>query len=185
MFHSTIQLQDATQSLDMPAIAARVPVRGGLTPLHRQVIRLSLGDQKNSLKKAGRMMRIAMRLTGDHSRKNSLADPRLEAPRRYAILYRLNGSALDETEQSRIAEAGFDALDRREIRAFVDRHVAGSARLAGKGWSSLLPVAALVAITAILTTLMWQVVEDLMISTIVAGFLSVTLVSLHRPSRHA
>ena len=79
-----------------------------LGAFERDIVRMSLQDGRSSLADIGRLVRIGMWLGGVR-RKGGLANPRLEALRRYAILYRLNGQGLEASEELAMDRAGFDA----------------------------------------------------------------------------
>ena len=99
--------------------APNMPLRGaGLSALERIVIALSHRDPASSLeRRRGLFARLFVARTGP-----PLADPRLEALRRYAILFRLQGSALAEIERERFCAAGYDM---RQIDE-VGRHIVSS-----------------------------------------------------------
>ena len=101
------------------------PVRAcdGLTDLDRMVIALSRNDPCSSLTAPGRFRRIfaylfAMRLP------NALADPRLEALRRFAILLRKQRAHLPEAETERLIAAGYSLAAVAEARRIVEREFA-------------------------------------------------------------
>lgn len=75
-----------------------------LTPLERAVIALAHNDPASSLK---RQDRAARWLRGPSFAPLPLADPRLEALRRYAILRRVHGGALAKQEREQLCNAGF------------------------------------------------------------------------------
>lgn len=88
-----------------------------LTPLERAVIALSCKDPISSLRPGGRRRGWIMGLpTGPLP----LANPRLEALRRYAILRRVHGAAKIEAERERLREAGFGHEQIEEVDDLVD-----------------------------------------------------------------
>ena len=152
-----------------------------LGAFERDIVRMSLQDGRSSLADIGRLVRIGMWLGGVR-RKGGLANPRLEALRRYAILYRLNGQGLEASEELAMDRAGFDARGIGEVRRIVDRHVAANPQGPGP-WLHILPLAlALVAGLAGTALLIRQTTGDIAISTMIAALALVTIVSLHRPA---
>lgn len=87
-----------------------------LTPLEKRVIAMSIGDLPESLMQQSRLVRW---FRGEGTDPLPLANPRLEALRRYAILYRTHGQALGEQERQRLAEAGFSARSIEEVHRLM------------------------------------------------------------------
>jgi hypothetical protein len=77
-----------------------------LTLFEHDVISASLRDPVWSLRPRGRVRR-ALHWTFDVRRPNPLADARLEALRRFAVLVRHFGDRLDSVETDRLALAGY------------------------------------------------------------------------------
>lgn len=75
-----------------------------ISHLERQVIALSRSDPVSSLRQAGRLSRWIFGRNVDFP---PLADPKLEALRRYAILRRVYGERLDTLEVEKFQKAGF------------------------------------------------------------------------------
>lgn len=171
------QLQDAS------AAGAVSRPRAAFGALEREVLRLSYGDARSSVELPGRVARIGGWLAG-RRRKSGLADPRLEALRRYAVLYRLDGERLGATKDAAIAKAGFDLRAVRDVRLLVDRHVASHSHRAAFGIRSLANLSIGTVVFGALALLIQQVTDDLTASAIVSGLLGVTAVSLHHPTTH-
>ena len=88
-----------------------------LTPLERAVVALSRQDPVSSLRSRSRKRGWILGLpTGPLP----LANPRLEALRRYAILRRVRGAARVEAEREQLLEAGFDNQKIEAIDDLVD-----------------------------------------------------------------
>jgi hypothetical protein len=88
---------------------AGVPQPGRrLDRLERDVLLLSRGDTRWSLHPPGPARRLVARLFG-RAAPNRLADPRLEALRRFAVLLRRHGPRLRAEEEARLVAAGYDA----------------------------------------------------------------------------
>jgi len=88
-----------------------------LTPLERAVVALSRQDPVSSLRSRSRKRGWILGLpTGPLP----LANPRLEALRRYAILCRVRGATRVEDERARLGEAGFGPRKIEEIDDLVD-----------------------------------------------------------------
>lgn len=153
-----------------------------LGAFERDIVRMSFQDGRSSLAEVGRLVGIGMWLGGVR-RKGGLANPRLEALRRYAILYRLNGQALEASEELAMDRAGFDARGVSEVRRIVDRHVAANA-LPPRPWFPVLLFAlTLVGAMSGTVLLIRQTTGDIAVSVMVAALISVTIFSLYRPAR--
>ncbi|WP_066719052.1 hypothetical protein [Sphingomonas pituitosa] len=110
-------------AFDLPraAIAAPAPRHDAvphIAPLERQVVQLSRLDGRATLRAPGRIDALIGLLFGGQ-RTNGLADPRLEALRRYAVMFRLQGEALPQAETDRLLGAGFLREAIEEIRELV------------------------------------------------------------------
>lgn len=160
------------------ATRASAPI---LDTFEREVVRMSLSDDRASLMEPGWLTRIGMWL-GTVRRRNGLANARLEALRRYAILYRFKGKSLRASDELAIAGAGFGVHAVREIRRIVDRHVAGHTRTPRPSFSSLVFVLALFGALTATVLLVRQATGDLAISAMIAALIFVTIISLHRPA---
>ncbi len=86
-----------------------------LTAIELAVIALSRGDRASSLVRQSNLSRC---IFGQRASLR-LADPRLEALRRYAILLRLHGTALTRLERERLGDAGYDDRQIDEIHRLV------------------------------------------------------------------
>lgn len=86
-----------------------------LTPLERAVIALSCKDPVSSL----RVNRKRGWILGLPAGPLPLANPRLEALRRYAILHRVRGAGI-EAEREKLRETGFSSQKIEEIDDLVD-----------------------------------------------------------------
>lgn len=110
-------------AFDLPrtAIAAANPRHdhvSRLAPIERSVIQLARTDRASSLRTPGRIAAALGWLIG-WTPASKLADPRLEALRRYAVSFRLRGDALPAEEADRLIGAGFAAQALDEIRRMV------------------------------------------------------------------
>jgi hypothetical protein len=111
---------------DRPALqpsAARDPVAANdatasLSPADRIAILVSRTDGRGSL--AATSVRTLIGGLFGFRRRLHLAGERLEALRRYAILYRLEGAGLSLAEDDRLMRAGVSARQARSVRALVD-----------------------------------------------------------------
>lgn len=116
---------DLTQSFipTGPAAARSAPharAIPALTKLERLVIHIARSDGIDSLAQPERGNRFT-RWLFRADRPNPLADPRLEALRRYAVLLRLHGDAMPADEARRLLDAGFARETRNEIDQLVFR----------------------------------------------------------------
>ncbi|KQN39316.1 hypothetical protein ASG37_06940 [Sphingomonas sp. Leaf407] len=107
--------RSALADVAIPPRSATVPL---VAPIERQVILAARGDSRRSLRAPGRIDRALGWLFG-WKPANRLADPRLEALRRYVVMARLRGDRLPIEETARLIAAGFvrGAID--EIRRMV------------------------------------------------------------------
>jgi hypothetical protein len=100
VFHDSIIVKD----FERAAVPHQAPADSALTGTERMVIELSRRDPASSIAPPNRLLD---RLFG-RRRPLILSCPRLEALRRYAILYRLRGDALPVDEEERLRAAGYD-----------------------------------------------------------------------------
>lgn len=106
---------------------AESAARSSLSAIERQVVMLSLGDPRSSLAGQSAWRRRLDALLGLR-RPNRLADPRLEALRRLAVLMRLDGFATDASEYEAFTAAGFRPGAAEEVYSFVTPHRAPVSR---------------------------------------------------------
>lgn len=91
-----------------------------LEELEYQAVLASRGDDVRSLRASGRIDRVEALLFGARPAR-SLANERLEAIRRYAVLYRLSGSNLARAEMAAAQAAGISSAKLALVRSVVDR----------------------------------------------------------------
>lgn len=103
----------------LEGLAGSAPAEAVLTSLELRTVELSLADGRASLRAPRRVERLGALLFGSR-RVSGLANPRLEALRRFAILYRLDGAGLDTVETLRAEEAGLSAALLDRVRRIVD-----------------------------------------------------------------
>ena len=103
----------------LEGMAGAVPTEVVLSPLELRTLQLSQADGRASLRAPRRIERLGAMLFGSR-RVSGLANPRLEALRRFAILYRLEGAAIDAGEAMRAEAAGFSAAALDRVRRIVD-----------------------------------------------------------------
>ncbi|WP_265267715.1 hypothetical protein [Sphingomonas lycopersici] len=172
------------QMPDASAAGAVRHPRAEFGAIEREVLRLSYGDTRSSLGVPGRFARIGGWLAGRRA-KPGLADRRLEALRRYAVLYRLDGEALDPAEDIAIAAAGFDRHALRDVQLLVDRHLASRSHNAASRFRSVLTFLGGTVVLGAVALLLQQATDDLAVSAIVSGILGATAASLHHPAARA
>jgi hypothetical protein len=107
------------------AAAARVaaeagPQAAGFTPLEQQVIRLAEADPVASIGAPTRFARFFERWFG-FKRPNPLADERLEALRRFAVLARVTDGQLPAEEVKRFLAADFSLPQARALQGRAAR----------------------------------------------------------------
>lgn len=95
-----------------PAVAGRsvveAPAEATLSPLEWSVVRLARGDRMSSLRSAGGVSRALNLLLGKRA-SPVLADPRLEALRRTAVLGWHHGYTIPTGDLRAFQAAGFSA----------------------------------------------------------------------------
>jgi hypothetical protein len=103
-----------------PRFAARLPIPAAppLQRIERDVLLASRRDRPSSLGQTGWFGRGIGRLFG-FAKVNRLADPRLEALRRFAVLLRRRGDRLPAVEERRILAAGFSSAQVAEVRRLI------------------------------------------------------------------
>ncbi|MEP9358386.1 hypothetical protein [Sphingomonas sp. KR3-1] len=162
-------------ALLLEGLGGNAPATALLTPLELRTLQLSQADGRASLRAPRRIERLGALLFGSR-RVSGLANPRLEALRRFAILYRLDGAALDAAETARAEAAGFSAAALDQIRGLIDarpRHAGPLVRAA-----SLLAAVAL-ATFAGLTVYFWLAdALEPVVAAILLGAIAVTLAPL-------
>lgn len=100
------------------AVSAPVPAGALLARVERDVLLASRRDRVSSLHGDSPRGRWIASLFGIEP-ANRLADPRLEALRRFAVLLRRRGDRLLAAEQARIVAAGFTPLQVAEVRRLL------------------------------------------------------------------
>ncbi len=108
-------------ALDLPRAALVASAMGPvhdtvprIAPLERQVLQLAAADTRSSLNEPGRIVKMLRWVFAVRS-ANRLADPRIEALRRFAVMARVHGDA----EVDRLIGAGFVHETLAEIRKLV------------------------------------------------------------------
>ncbi|MBB3473541.1 hypothetical protein [Sphingomonas sp. BK345] len=91
-----------------------------LEELERQAVLVSRSDDARSLRTGGRAHRFKALVFG-HRPVSKLANERLEAIRRYAVLYRLKGAKLGQGEVAAAYATGISAAKLALVRSMVDR----------------------------------------------------------------
>lgn len=89
-----------------------------LSALERQVIQLARADSRWSLAGASRFQSALAAVFG-LERPNPLADPRLEALRRYAVTLRLSAGRLPRADDDNLMKLSFSSAAIAEIRRLV------------------------------------------------------------------
>lgn len=97
----------AHPALDAPMPAMAAPI--GLTALEWSVVALAQRDRLGSLRQASRLSVALGKVFGNGGRSPGLADPKLEALRRMAVLSWHRGFAVPVSELAAFFRAGFTA----------------------------------------------------------------------------
>lgn len=101
------------------------PAGDHLSDLDRTVIALSRRDPRSSLVAPGRFRKIITYLFSLRP-PNALADPRLEALRRFSVMLRKQRPRLPEEERLRLAAAGYSSAAIDEARDIIEREFAAT-----------------------------------------------------------
>ena len=104
-----------------PAAVAPVaePETARLSALEWSVVALARNDRLSSLSRPGRMAVALGKVFGTRRQAPHLADPRLEALRRMAVLTWQRGFAVPASELRRFFEAGFSAAHYEAMTASI------------------------------------------------------------------
>jgi hypothetical protein len=152
----------------------------------RSAVLLSLGDRRNSLG-GDRPKNWLGRLVSGARPSARLSGERLEALRRYAILYRLDGAKLPAGEEARLLGLGYSRVQAASVRAMVD---AKDSRVPRKRrWpTGLVLLAAIGAAIALLDSWLARQVDDplsalVVTIALVTGIASMLAVSAHPRAR--
>lgn len=100
------------------ALSRRVPALPKLSAPERRAVLLARSDPPSSLYRGfgSRLMSLLFGIETPHM----LADSRLEALRRYALLYRIHGKVLAAVEIERARDAGYSDGELAKARALID-----------------------------------------------------------------
>jgi hypothetical protein len=103
--------------------ARAAPTIAKLSVQERRVVLLARTDPQSSLRRgaASRLTRLLFGIEAPHM----LADRKLEALRRYAILYRDHGDALASIEIEQVRAAGFSDGELAKARSLIDAAFGG------------------------------------------------------------
>lgn len=151
-----------------------------LEELERQAVLVSRSDDARSLRTSGRIDRFKALVFG-HRPASRLADERLEAIRRYAVLYRLKGAELDSREVAVANSIGISAAKLALVRSMVDR-----GRLPAANGRSAAPfLQATVAISSAVWLYNWlsQETGDSLIAAILVLVSLLTIIAVTLPKR--
>ncbi|MBO9499036.1 MAG: hypothetical protein J7483_06245 [Novosphingobium sp.] len=100
------------------AVSFRRPAPA-LTAIERHAVMVSRADPLSSVRAPSRLDRLVHAVIG-LKRVPGLADARLEALRRYAVLYRIQGDRIDAAELARATDGGLDGHALAQVRRIVD-----------------------------------------------------------------
>lgn len=113
-----VQPRFVVTSFDHAARQATAPI--SFTPLEQKVLHLSLQDPLISLRAVPKWLRPLHALFAN-PRPTLMADPHLEALRRFAVLQRHHG-VVAQTEHQRFEAAGYSPGHARRIAALIRPH---------------------------------------------------------------
>ncbi len=106
-----------SETLDIDA-TTNTSITASLTSLEWLIVALAQRDPLSSIEKPGRIAMMLGALFGDRPNPQ-LADPRLEALRRFAVLVRNLRDRLPGEETARFLAAGFSSAQARLVRHAV------------------------------------------------------------------
>lgn len=155
--------------------AHTAPILPKLGAAERRVVLLARTDPASSLQRglSSRLMGVLFGIEPPHM----LADTRLEALRRYALLYRLHGSKLAADETGRAREVGYSDGELAKARALID--AAYGVRTRGRSGAHLLAMLFGLVMTALLafaaTSQLAAKVDSPLIAMVLAGLAIVSL----------
>jgi hypothetical protein len=165
-----------------PGFATRIPAPTGplLERVERDVLLASRRDRVSSLGSKTLFSRWSTRLFGVRT-SNRLADPRLEALRRFAVLLRNRGESLPSAEQRRIVLAGFSPVQVAEVRRLIEAERSPHRMRWKRGYLTLIALA--FAVEAVVFRLASAYFSDGMVGFVFALTTAVAGTPLLRPFR--
>lgn len=167
---------DLTLGAPSMRTAARIaPALPSLSAQERQVVLLARTDPIASLdpSRLGRLARLVFGIEPPHR----LADARLEALRRYAVLYRVHRAGLAAREIEHARAAGHDDGTLARVRALIDcAHGARPPRTNVPRLAAIIVALALIATVAVWT--LTPVVDSPAMASVLTGVGLVTLMAL-------
>jgi hypothetical protein len=113
------ELHEAAHALSAPRPVAE-PTGATLSPLEWSVVALAQKERLSSIDRPGRIAMAMGRLFGNR-RNPDLADPRLEALRRLAVIAWHRGYAIASAEIRAFKEAGFTMAQYELVLASISR----------------------------------------------------------------
>jgi hypothetical protein len=144
-----------------------------LSALERQTVLLSRGDRVSSVRKPGRAGRMLRALFGFEPVRG-LADPKLEALRRYAVMYRAKRQALSEHEHQTLVAAGFTTAQAASARSLVDRMHVRVGLDRGQVALAALYLVMLAAVLVVADRWLTWLIEDRLAALIILGAVTAT-----------
>lgn len=128
----------------LAAVPATEPVQRSLGRPERQAVAVALSEGRTALL-LGKVSRIFGRLWLGMNDEPVFASERLEAIRRYAVHYRLEGDGLPPVEDDRLRAADVDELEAAELRSIVDAHLVEKPKRRGRRFAGQVLAALLLA----------------------------------------
>jgi len=159
--------------LDLHAELPMVTIGRTLTPsierrsldrTEREAVMLARTDRRSSIRPVGTMRRLAQRLFGLRA-PNPLADPRLEALRRFAVAVARDRLASSDRQAAQLASHGFTTAQIGRARSIAERF--RPAERAQAGHLLLLPTGITVGTVLVAHTLGDAVISAITVMTIV------------------
>lgn len=158
--------------------ATQRPKRTSLSEMERTVIKLSLQDSATSVADLSGWRRTIAQLFG-HEQRNRLANEPLEELRRFAVFVRIEEDVDADTLQ-RFLNAGYSVQQAATVIQTVESL---APRRSGRR-PQLIASLVLTVLAAGIYVLVQTVVEEAMVSIIVAGLVFATMASIIAPREH-
>lgn len=163
---------------EVPDFRLRLAQRQRLGKVERDVVMLARHDRPSSIRPSTVLERLARRIFG-FSSSNALADARLEALRRFAVIAIRTGSAGPD-EVATLIDNGFSELEIEQARQLAQRYHRPS-RLSLSALTSLL-MTTIIGVGAFL----WVKtrIGDSVVSAIIVAYLGLPIVTSVAPRRY-
>lgn len=114
-----VSVQNNASSARAVRLGRQPTPQAALTALEQTVVALAAFDHRRTVEPVGRFSQFLYSVFGGRP-VTKLANERLDALRRFAVLYRYDGVDLARSERSAFLAAGFDRAAESEVRRLLD-----------------------------------------------------------------